>query len=35
MIILAWHLFDKIKNKWKSKLKKTKFLRILPKLKVY
>jgi hypothetical protein len=35
MIILAWHLFDEIKNKWKPKLKKTKFLKILPQLKIY
>jgi SAM-dependent methyltransferase len=35
MIILAWHLFTEIKKKWKAKLKKTKFLKILPRLKVY
>ena len=30
MIILAWHLFDTIHKKWKAKLKKTKFVKILP-----
>ena len=35
MIILAWHLFDTIHKKWKAKLKKTKFVKILPQFKVY
>lgn len=35
MIVLAWHLFDTIYNKWKTKLKKTKFVKILPDFKVY
>ena len=35
MIILAWHLFDTIYKKWKPKLKKTKFVKILPKFKIY
>ena len=35
MIILAWHLFDTIYDKWKNKLKKTKFVKILPEFKVY
>jgi SAM-dependent methyltransferase len=35
MIILAWHLFDVIKKKWKAKLKKTKFVKILPRVKIY
>ena len=31
MIILAWHMFDEIKNKWKNKgLKNTKFIKPLP-----
>ena len=35
MIVLAWHLFDTIHKKWKAKLKKTKFVKILPQFKVY
>ena len=35
MIILAWHLFDTIYKKWKPKLKKTKFVKILPNFKIY
>ena len=35
MIILAWHLFDTIYKKWKNKLKKTKFVKILPDFRVY
>ena len=35
MIILAWHLFDTIYKKWKPKLKKTKFVQILPNFKIY
>ena len=35
MIILAWHLFDTIYKKWKSQLKGTKYLKILPEVKVY
>ena len=35
MIILAWHIFDSIHKKWKAKLKKTKYVKILPKFKVY
>ena len=35
MIILAWHLFDSIHKKWKAKLKKTKFVKILPQFRVY
>ena len=35
MIILAWNLFDTIHKKWKAKLKKTKFVKILPQFKVY
>ena len=34
VIVLAWHLFDTIYKKWKPKLKKTKFIKILPKLKI-
>jgi hypothetical protein len=37
IIIFAWHLFHEIKNKWKNKglSKKTKYVLILPKLKVF
>ncbi len=35
VIVLAWHLFESIYKKWKPKLKNTKFVRILPKFKVY
>ena len=35
IIVLAWHLFDSIHKKWKAKLKKTKFVKILPEFKVY
>ena len=37
MIILAWHLFDTIKKKWKNifKKRKVKIVKILPKLRVY
>ncbi len=34
IIVLAWHLFDVIYKKWKPTLKKTKFVKILPKLKI-
>jgi predicted TPR repeat methyltransferase len=37
IIIFAWHLFHEIKNKWKNKglSKKTKYVLMLPKLKIY
>lgn len=35
VIILAWHLFQSIYKKWKPRLKNTKFVKILPKFKVY
>ena len=36
MIILAWHLFDVISEKWRQKgLKKTNFVAPLPRLKIY
>ena len=35
IIVLAWHLFQSIYKKWKPKLKNTKFVRLLPKFKVY
>ena len=36
IIILAWHMFDAIKNKWKKKgLKKVKYVKPLPTLKVF
>jgi len=36
MVILAWHLFDVISEKWRQKgLKKTNFVAPLPRLKIY
>jgi cyclopropane fatty-acyl-phospholipid synthase-like methyltransferase len=37
IIIFAWHLFTEIKNKWKQKglPKKTKYVLVLPKLKIF
>jgi hypothetical protein len=37
IIIFAWHLFDEIKNKWKKKglSNKTRYILLLPKLKIY
>lgn len=36
IIILAWHMFDQIKNKWKKKgLKRVKYVKPLPELKVF
>ena len=37
IIIFAWHLFHEIKNKWKKRglSKKTKFVLLLPSLKIY
>ena len=37
IIIFAWHLFHEIKNKWKKRglSKKTKFVLLLPNLKIY
>ena len=37
IIVLAWHLFKEIKKKWKSKglPKKTKYVLMLPKFKIY
>lgn len=37
IIIFAWHLFKEIKNKWKAKNlpKKTKYILMLPKFKIY
>ena len=36
IIILAWHMFDSIRDKWiKKGLKKTKYVKPLPLLKVY
>lgn len=36
MLIFAWHMFDKIRDKWmNSGLKKTKYIKPLPKLKIY
>lgn len=36
IIILAWHMFDAIRNKWKKRgLKKVKYVKPLPVLKVY
>lgn len=36
IIILAWHMFDAIKNKWKKKgLNKVKYVKPLPNLKVF
>lgn len=36
IIVLAWHLFQTIKNKWKKKLgNKVKIIKILPKLEIF
>ena len=37
IVIFAWHLFHEIKNKWKKRglSKKTKFVLLLPSLKIY
>ena len=36
IIILAWHMFDAIKNKWKKKgLKNVRYVKPLPTLKVF
>ena len=36
MLIFAWHMFDKIRDKWMNiGLKKTKYIKPLPKLKIY
>ena len=36
IIILAWHMFDAIKNKWKKRgLNKVKYVKPLPNLKVF
>ena len=32
IIVFAWHMFDAIYKKWKKKLKKTKFVSLLPNL---
>ena len=37
IVIFAWHLFKEIKNKWKAKglPKSTKYVLMLPKLKIF
>ena len=36
IIILAWHMFDAIKNKWKKRgLKKVKYVKPLPAVKIF